>query len=190
MGTFWYQFLAGTPFSLKKGALAPFLREKGGTGPLFDTASPPFAEKKVPAKLVISTKISTAHLNLILANTDTKKTAGNTVVYNSSTRVVYQISIFRSISVGISRYLPYRYQRKSWSVHFGIIFLAGTAFSLKKGALAPFLREKGGTGPLFDTGSPPFPEKGVPAKLVIPTKILTAQLNLILAKYRYQKNCW
>jgi hypothetical protein len=39
-------FLAGTPFFLKKGALAPFLREKGGTGPLFDTASPPFVKKR------------------------------------------------------------------------------------------------------------------------------------------------
>jgi hypothetical protein len=38
--------LAGTPFSLKKGALAPFSRKKGGTGPLFDTASTPFAEKR------------------------------------------------------------------------------------------------------------------------------------------------
>jgi hypothetical protein len=38
--------LAGTPFSLKKGALAPFSRKKGGTGPLLDTASHPFAEKK------------------------------------------------------------------------------------------------------------------------------------------------
>jgi hypothetical protein len=46
VGTFWHHFLTGTPFSLKKGALAPFLREKGGTGPLFDTASPPFAEKR------------------------------------------------------------------------------------------------------------------------------------------------
>jgi hypothetical protein len=74
-------------------------------------------------------------------------------------RVVYRIGIFRSLSVGISWYLPYQYQRKSWSVHFGNIFLAGTPFSLEKGALAPFLREKGGTGPLFDTGSPPFAEK-------------------------------
>jgi hypothetical protein len=36
--------LAVTPFSLKKGALAPF-EEKGDTGPLFYTASPPFAKK-------------------------------------------------------------------------------------------------------------------------------------------------
>jgi hypothetical protein len=58
-------------------------------------------------------------------------------------RVIYQISIFQLVSVGISWYLPYRYQRKSRSVHFGIIFLAITPFSFKKGALAPFLRKKG-----------------------------------------------
>jgi hypothetical protein len=52
-------FLAGTPFSLKKGALAPFLRVKGGTGHLFDTASPPFAEKTVPAKLHSKTNRNT-----------------------------------------------------------------------------------------------------------------------------------
>jgi hypothetical protein len=46
VGTFWYHFFGGNPFSLKKGASAPFLREKGGTGRLFDTASLPFAEKK------------------------------------------------------------------------------------------------------------------------------------------------
>jgi hypothetical protein len=74
-------------------------------------------------------------------------------------RVVYWSGIFWLVSVGISWYLPYRYQRKSQSVHFGIIFLAGTPFSLKKGARAPFSREKGGTGPLFDTASPPFAEK-------------------------------
>jgi hypothetical protein len=75
------------------------------------------------------------------------------------TRVVYRIGIFQLVSVGISWYLPYPYQRKSRSVHFGIIILAVTPFSLKKGALAPFLREKGGTGPLFDTASPPFAKK-------------------------------
>jgi hypothetical protein len=36
VGTFWYHFLAGT-------LLFP---QKGGTDPLFDTASPPFAEKR------------------------------------------------------------------------------------------------------------------------------------------------
>jgi hypothetical protein len=74
-------------------------------------------------------------------------------------RVECRIGIFRSVSVGISGYLPYQYRRKSWSVHFGIIFLAGNPSSLKKGALAPFLREKGGISPLFDTASPPFAEK-------------------------------
>jgi hypothetical protein len=63
------------------------------------------------------------------------------------------------VLVGISWYLQYQYQRKSWLVHFGIIILAGTFFSLKNGALALFLSEKGGTGPLFDTASPPFVEK-------------------------------
>jgi hypothetical protein len=63
------------------------------------------------------------------------------------------------------------------SVHFGIIFLAGTPFSLKKGALAPFLREKGGTSPFLIQPAPLLRKKGVPVKLVIPTKILTAQLT-------------
>jgi hypothetical protein len=57
--------------------------------------------------------------------------------------------------VGISWYLPYQYRRKSFWYHF----LAGTPFSLKKGALAPFVTEKGGTGPFFDTASPSFAEK-------------------------------
>jgi hypothetical protein len=74
-------------------------------------------------------------------------------------RVVNQIGIFWLVSVGISWYLPYQYRRKSWSVHFGNIFLAGTPFFLEKGAVAPFLRKKGGTGPLFDTASPSFVEK-------------------------------
>jgi hypothetical protein len=39
------EILVGT-FWLKKGAIAPFLRKKGGTGPLFDTASPTFGEKR------------------------------------------------------------------------------------------------------------------------------------------------
>jgi hypothetical protein len=30
-------------------------------------------------------------------------------------------------------------QRKTWLVHFGIVNLAETSFSLKRGALAPFL---------------------------------------------------
>ncbi len=67
VGTFWYNFLAGTPFPPPKGALAPFFGEKGGTGPLFVTAAPLVRKKGVPAKLVIPTKIPTTQLNLILA---------------------------------------------------------------------------------------------------------------------------
>jgi hypothetical protein len=76
-----------------------------------------------------------------------------------NTRVVYQIGIFRSVSVGISRYLPYRYRRKSRSVHFGIIFFGGNPFIPQKGGTGPLFEEKGGTCPLFDTASPPFLEK-------------------------------
>ena len=90
-------------------------------------------------------------------------------------RVVYRIGIFRSVSVGISRYLPYRYQRKSRSVHFGIIFLAGTPFSLKKGALDPFLRKKGAPALFLIQPAPLLRKKGVPAKLVIPTKNTSPQ---------------
>jgi hypothetical protein len=49
----------------------------------------------------------------------------------------------------------------------------------------PLFEEKGGTSPLFDTASPPLAEKGVPAKLVIPTGNTDRQVNLIPAKYRY-----
>jgi hypothetical protein len=69
-------------------------------------------------------------------------------------RVVYRIGIFRSVLVGISRYLPYQYRRKYRSVHFGIIFLAGTPFPLKKGALAPFLRKKGAPAPFLILPAP------------------------------------
>jgi hypothetical protein len=68
------------------------------------------------------------------------------------TSVIYRIGIFRSVSVGISWYLPYRYRRKYRSVHFGIIFLAGTPFSLKKGELAPFLRKRGHRPPFCKFG--------------------------------------
>jgi hypothetical protein len=54
-------------------------------------------------------------------------------------RVVYQFGIFGWYLVGISWYLPNRYQRKTWSVHIGIIILAGTPFFLKRGVMAPFL---------------------------------------------------
>ncbi len=73
------------------------------------------------------------------------ETSSNTINFS---RVAYQIGIFRSVSVGISRYLPYQYRRKTRSVHFGI----------KKGAIAPFFPQKGGNGPLFDEDSPPFEE--------------------------------
>ncbi len=100
---------------------------------------------------------------------------------------LYQIGIFRSVSVGISWYLPYWYRRKSRSVHFGIIFLAGTPFSLKRGHWPPFWVKKGAPAPFLTQPAPLLRKKGVPAKLVIPTEIPTAQLNLIPAKYRYRK---
>ena len=56
------------------------------------------------------------------------------------TRVVYRFGIFGRYSVGISRYLPYRYRRKIRSVHFGIKKGAVPPFLLKRGAMAPFLR--------------------------------------------------
>jgi hypothetical protein len=74
-------------------------------------------------------------------------------------RVVYRIGIFRSVLVRISRYLPYRYQRKSRSVHVGIIFFGGNPFFPQKGGTGPLFEKKGGTGPLFDKASPPFAEK-------------------------------
>ncbi len=99
-------------------------------------------------------------------------------------RAVYRIGIFRSVSVGISQYLPYRYWRKSWSVHFGMIFLAGNPISLKKGAMAPFLRKKGAPAPFLIQPAPLMRKKGVPAKLVIPTGNTDRQINLI----RYRQN--
>ena len=61
-------------------------------------------------------------------------------------RVVYRVGIFRSVSVGISRYLPYRYRRKTRSV-----FLVSKNWRepLKKLAGAPFFPRRGGLGPLF-----------------------------------------
>jgi hypothetical protein len=55
-------------------------------------------------------------------------------------RVVYRFGIFGRYSVGISRYLPYRYRRKTRSVQFGIKKGAVPPFFLKRGAMAPFLR--------------------------------------------------
>ncbi len=69
-------------------------------------------------------------------------------------------------------------------------FLAGTPFSLKKGALAPVLRKKGSQAPFLIQPAPLLQKKGVPAKYLIPTGNTDRQVNLIPAKYRYQKNCW
>ncbi len=57
-------------------------------------------------------------------------------------------------SLSDSWYLPNRYRRKTRSVHFGIIVLAGTPFFLERGVMAPFLR-----GP-----APFLRKKGFPAK--------------------------
>jgi hypothetical protein len=69
-------------------------------------------------------------------------------------RVEDRFGIFGRYSVGISWYLPNQYRRKTWSVHFGIIFLEGTPFFFKGGVMAPFLR-----GP-----APILRKKGFPAK--------------------------
>ena len=63
-----------------------------------------------------------------------------------TTRVVYRVGIFWSVSVSISQYLPYRYQRKTRSV-----FLVSKIWRepLKKLARAPFFLRRGGLGPLF-----------------------------------------
>jgi hypothetical protein len=103
-------------------------------------------------------------------------------------RVVYRVGIFPSVSVGISRYLPYRYRRKTRSV-----FLVSKNWRepLKKLAGAPFFPRRGGLGPLFvhfalllkkkkefprNYSKKEFPQnlkKGVPAKAystTIPTE--------------------
>ncbi len=69
-------------------------------------------------------------------------------------RVVCRYGIFGWYLVGIFWYLPNWYQRKTRSGHFGIIFLAGTPFFLKRGVMAPFLR---GLAPMLR-------KKGFPAK--------------------------
>ena len=61
-------------------------------------------------------------------------------------RVSYRVGIFWSVSVGISRYLPYRYQRKTWSV-FSVS--KNWRDPLKKFAGAPFYPRMGGLSPLF-----------------------------------------
>jgi hypothetical protein len=87
---------------------------------------------------------------------------------HSRTNGKYCLGIFWSVLVGISWYLPYRYQWKTRSVQFGI----------KKGAIAPFFPLKGGSGPLFKELCPPFEEKrGERYKKggMIPTEIPKAQ---------------
>jgi hypothetical protein len=87
--------------------------------------------------------------------------------------LVFTISIPKEISVGTFRY----------------VFLAGDPISLKKGAMAPFLRKKGAIAPFLIQPAPLLRKKGVPAKLVIPTGNTDRQINLIPAKY-HRKNCW
>ncbi len=70
-------------------------------------------------------------------------------------RVVFWIGIFWSVLVGISWYLLYRYQWKSWSVSL----FGGNPFFPQKGSNCPLFEEKGGTSSLFDTASPPLAEK-------------------------------
>ena len=59
---------------------------------------------------------------------------------------LYRSGIFRSVSVGISWYLPYRYRRKTRSV-----FSVSKHWRepLKTLAGAPFFPRRGGLGPLF-----------------------------------------
>jgi hypothetical protein len=64
-------------------------------------------------------------------------------------RVASRFGISVRYRLVFSRYFPNRYRRKTWLVHFGIIHLAGTPFSL---ASAPFLMDQ---APLL---------RGVPAK--------------------------
>jgi len=66
--------------------------------------------------------------------------------YSITTRVVYQIGIFWSVSVGNSRYYQYQYQRISRSV-FSVSKLWREP--LKKLVGAPFFLRRGGLGPLF-----------------------------------------
>ncbi len=89
------------------------------------------------------------------------------MVYNSILyRVVYRFRMFGRYLVGVSWYLPNWYWRKTWSVHFGIIILAGTPFFLERGVMAPFFR-----GP-----APILRKKGFPAKpWRVPAKFFCAQ---------------
>ncbi len=80
-------------------------------------------------------------------------------------RVGYRFGFFGWYLVGISWFLPNRYRRKTRSVHFSIIILAGTPFFLERGVTAPFFR-----GP-----DPILRKKGFPAKpLRVPAKFFSA----------------
>ena len=76
-------------------------------------------------------------------------------------RVAYRVGIFPSVSVGISRYLPYQYRRKTRSV-----FLVSKLWRepLKKLAGAPFFLRRGGLGPLFVHFALLLKKKGIPAE--------------------------
>ncbi len=78
-------------------------------------------------------------------------------------RVVYWIGIIGWYRLVFSRYLPYRYQRKSWLVYFGVKILAGAPFSLQKrglwtpfGALSPPFKGKKGFPRIYSKKK--FPE--------------------------------
>jgi hypothetical protein len=123
------------------------------------------------------------------------------------TRVVYQIGIFRSVSVGNSRYYQYQYQRISRSV-----FLVSKLWRepLKKLAGAPFFLRRGGLGPLFvhfalllkkkrnsrrifqKKSSCEFFKRCSRQNLQYNNtdRNTESPANLIPAIYRYQKNCW
>jgi hypothetical protein len=62
-------------------------------------------------------------------------------------RVVLRFGMFGWYRLVLSWYFTNQYQRKTWLVHFGIVNLAGTYFSLERGALAPFLMHP---SPLFE----------------------------------------
>jgi len=114
------------------------------------------------------------------------------------TRVVYRFGIFGRYSVGISRYLPYRYRRIIWSVHFGIKKGAVPPFFPKRGAMAPFLRsstpfwKKGGRkgGKYTKKGGSIRPKyrkssKSDTGKIPIPKKLQVTPVSLVMTC-----RCW
>jgi hypothetical protein len=70
-----------------------------------------------------------------------------TLWMQDNNRVVSQFGMFGWYRLVFSWYFTNRYQRKTWLVHFGIVNLAGTSFSLKRGASAPCLMHP---SPLFE----------------------------------------